>query len=275
MTAAGLGAFPAAGALARPPGLSLSGQFRQSGFLIGATQPRAAIAIDGQGVGRASATGFFIAGFDRDAPSTAKLTVENDDGSATHDLTITPGVYDVQAVNGLAQDQVTPSDPALLDRIRAEAARKAVGFASDVDADYFREGFALPVAYTRISSQFGGQRILNGVPNRPHYGIDLTAPIGTPIVAPAGGVVSFAETGLHFEGGLVMIDHGQGLISLYLHMSQVDVAAGQTLVRGQRLGAVGMEGRATGPHLCWRMRWRGRNLDPSLLLGAAAPPRLA
>ncbi len=268
---AGLGGLVSTRAHARPPGLSLSGRFRQSGFLIGATQPRAAILLDGEAVGRASASGLFVAGFDRDAAPTAQLTVENADGGATHTLAITPGVYDVQAIDGLAQDQVTPSDPGLLDRIRAEAARKAVGFASDIDADYFRDGFVMPVHATRVSGQFGGQRILNGVAGRPHYGLDLAAPIGTPITAPGAGQVCFAETGLHFEGGLVMIDHGQGLVSLYLHMSQVDVAAGQMVTRGARLGAVGMEGRATGPHLCWRMKWRGRNLDPSLMIGAVAP----
>ena len=99
----------------------------------------------------------------------------------------------------------------------------------------------------------------------------MAAPVGAPIVAPGAGVVSFAETGLHFEGGLVMIDHGQGLVSCYLHMSQVDVVLNQRLAQGDRIGLVGQEGRATGPHLCWRMKWRGRNLDPSLLVGAKAP----
>jgi murein DD-endopeptidase MepM/ murein hydrolase activator NlpD len=91
------------------------------------------------------------------------------------------------------------------------------------------------------------------------------------VTSPADGRVSFAETGLHYEGGLIMIDHGQGLISLYLHLSRVDVVPGQAVRRGQQIGAVGKEGRATGPHLCWRMKWRGRNLDPLLLVGVAAP----
>jgi murein DD-endopeptidase MepM/ murein hydrolase activator NlpD len=111
---------------------------------------------------------------------------------------------------------------------------------------------------------------LNGVPARPHYGVDLAAPRGTPIVAPAGGLVSFAETGLHFEGGLIMIDHGQGLVSAYLHLSRLDVVAGQSVSQGQVIGAVGAEGRATGPHLCWRMKWRDRNLNPMSLVGFRA-----
>ncbi len=220
----------------------------------------------------ASVAGYFIVGFDRDAAPQAAVTVQNGDGSAVHDLPIAAGAYDIQRIDGLAQDQVTPTAPALLERIAAEAQRKAAGFASLIDADYFKDGFVMPLQATRISGAFGGQRVLNGVPARPHYGVDMAAPVGTAIRAPGAGLVSFAETGLHYEGGLVMIDHGQGLVSCYLHMSRIDVAAGQMVAQGQPIGAVGKEGRATGPHLCWRMKWRGRNLDPSLLIGAR-PPR--
>ena len=179
----------------------------------------------------------------------------------------------MQKIDGLPLDQVTPSDPALLARIAEEAKRKAVGFASDIDSDGFKGGFSLPLAAGsfRQSARFGGQRVLNGVPERPHYGSDLAAPIGTPVMAPADGVVSFAETGLHYEGALILIDHGQGLISAYLHLSKVGVTAGQSVKRGELIGAVGKEGRATGPHLCWRMKWRGRNLDPMQMVGAPQP----
>ena len=102
-------------------------------------------------------------------------------------------------------------------------------------------------------------------------GLDLAAPIGAPVRAPAPGLVCFAETNLYFDGSLVLIDHGQGLISGYLHLSRIDAVVGQILQRGDPIGAVGMEGRATGPHLCWRMKWRGRNLDPLLMVGASAP----
>jgi murein DD-endopeptidase MepM/ murein hydrolase activator NlpD len=166
---------------------------------------------------------------------------------------------------------VNPSGDALLARIKAEAARKAEGFASRADLDGFKGGFITPLAKYRQTTRFGGQRILNGEPRTPHFGADLAAPTGTPIRAPASGLVSFAETGLHFEGGLTMIDHGQGLISLYLHQSRVDVRKGDTVTQGQVIGAVGKEGRATGPHLCWRMKWHGRNLDPMLLIGVKTP----
>jgi murein DD-endopeptidase MepM/ murein hydrolase activator NlpD len=267
----GLAASLAAPAFAEPGALRLTGRYQQGGFALGRTAPRANLFVDGASVGQASGQGLFVVGFDRDAAPTAALSVRTPEGEFARQLAITPGQYDIQRINGLPTDQVEPSDPVLLARIKAEAARKAKGFTSDVDADNFKDGFVLPVTGARLSAHFGGQRILNGVPSRPHYGSDLAAPLGTPVHAPAPGVVSFAETGLHFDGALVLLDHGQGLISCYLHLSRVDVKAGDTLTRGQLIGAVGMEGRATGPHLCWRMKWHGRNLDPMLMVGARAP----
>jgi murein DD-endopeptidase MepM/ murein hydrolase activator NlpD len=265
-----------AGLLAGParaggPELELSGQLVQGGFAIGRTAPRAEIRVDGSGVGQASGSGLFVIGFDRDAPDTVQVEARTADGAASRTLDIGKGHFDIQRIDGLPEEQVTPSDPALLARIARETARKNVGFASRADLDAFKDGFILPVQGARLSARFGGQRILNGEPKRPHYGDDLAAPVGTPVLAPAAGVVSFAESGLHYEGGLIMIDHGQGLLSLYLHLSRIDVAVGRQVVQGQTIGAVGKEGRATGPHLCWRAWWRGRHLDPMLLVGARAP----
>ena len=256
-----------------PVPLALSGKPVQSGYVIGRTAPRAKIVLDDEEVGEASADGVFVIGFDRDAAPRCGIMVQTPDAEAARRLAIAPISYDVQKIDGLPLDQVTPSDPALLARIAEEAKRKAAGFASDIDATGFAQGFALPLpeGSFRQSARFGGQRVLNGVPERPHYGSDLAAPIGTPVMAPADGVVSFAETGLHYEGALILIDHGQGLISAYLHLSKVGVTAGQSVKRGELIGAVGKEGRATGPHLCWRMKWRGRNLDPMQMVGAPQP----
>lgn len=253
--------------------LKLSGKLVQSGCVIGRAGPRALITLDDEAVGEASADGWFVIGFDRDAEARCGLTVETADTDVARILTIAPIAYDVQKIDGLPQDQVTPTDPALLARIAEEAKRKAVGFSSNIDFDGFKDGFSLPIAEGsfRLSARFGGQRILNGVPERPHYGSDLAAPIGTPVMAPADGLVCFAETGLHYEGALILIDHGQGLVSAYLHLSKVGVTAGQQIKRGEVIGAVGKEGRATGPHLCWRMKWRGRNLDPLQLVGTPQP----
>ncbi len=255
------------------PVLTLSGKPVQSGYVIGRTAPRAKVLLNDEEMGEASANGLFVIGFDRDAPDHCEIKVETPDADATRHLTVAPIEYDVQKIDGLPQDQVTPTDPALLARIAEEAKRKAIGFASEVDFDGFKGGFSLPlpVGSFRQSARFGGQRILNGVPERPHYGSDLAAPIGTPVMAPADGQVSFAETGLHYEGALILIDHGQGLVSAYLHLSKVGVSAGQTVKRGEVIGAVGKEGRATGPHLCWRMKWRSRNMDPMQMVGTPQP----
>lgn len=240
-------------------------------MVIGRTAPRATVFVDNESVGQASAEGLFIVGFDRDSPAACDLRVETGQDSVSQTLAIAPGDFDIQAINGLPSNQVDNFPPELLERIKAEAARKKIGFASLDDSDAFRAGFRLPLDKYRLSARFGGQRILNGVPKTPHYGSDLAAPTGTPIHAPCGGLVAFAETGLHFDGGLTMIDHGQGLISLYLHQSRIVVTAGQRVKAGDLIGEVGMEGRATGPHLCWRMKWHGRNLDPMLMVGLTAP----
>jgi len=267
----GAAALAASATRADTPAFALDGRYEQGGFAFGRTAPRAALAVDGVPVGKASRGGLFVIGFDRDSPPAARLEVLTANGDESRKIDVAPVNYDIQRIDGLPNDQVEPTDPALLERIKAEARRKAIGFASNVDADDFKDGFVLPVQGARLSARFGGQRILNGVPSRPHYGSDLAAPIGTPVRAPAGGQVCFAESNLHFDGALVMIDHGQGLISCYLHLSRVDAVAGRRIERGEMVGAVGMEGRATGPHLCWRMKWRGRNLDPMLMVGQRAP----
>lgn len=238
---------------------------------LGRTAPRAELWVDETPVGKASAAGYFVIGFDRDAPALAALRVQSDAGVNRHSFGVAPGDFDIQRIDGLPESQVSPSDPALLERIKVELARKTQAQTSRYDGDDFKSGFAMPLDSYRLSGKFGGQRILNGVPKRPHYGCDLAAPTGTPIKAPGGGLVIFAEPDMHFEGGLTMIDHGQGLITMYLHQSRQLVRPGQRVERGAVIGEVGMKGRATGPHLCWRMKWRDRNLDPMLMVGIAAP----
>lgn len=269
--AAGLSQPVLAAASVAPPTLSLGGRFVQSGFAIGKTSPRAKINLDDEDVGRASAAGYFVVGFDRDAKPTARLTVSNAAGEAAHSFDIAPTDYDIQRIDGLPQETVTPTGEALLKRIAEETGRKQVGFASLSDTDHFKTGFSSPLETYRLSARFGGQRVDNGVPQTPHYGIDLAAPKGTPILCPGDGLVCFAETGMFYEGGLTFIDHGQGLVSMYLHQSQVLVKKGQIVKRGQKIGEVGMEGRATGPHLCWRMKWRKRNMDPMQFVGPNPP----
>jgi murein DD-endopeptidase MepM/ murein hydrolase activator NlpD len=246
------------------------GRLVQGGTLIGKAQPGADLKIDSLGVGRSGAKGWFVIGFDRDAAASALFETSLVSGPVRRELAVAKGTFVEQRIDGLPEDQVSPTDPALLARIKREVALKAAAFASTADLEGFADGFAWPLKDFKISSPWGVQRILNGEPKTPHYGIDLAAPTGTPIYAPAPGLVVLAEPDLHFEGGLTLIDHGQGLISMYLHQSKQVVTKGQMVERGQLIGEVGMKGRATGPHLCWRMKWRGRNCDPSLLVDAPA-----
>lgn len=250
--------------------LTLDGAVTQGGFAIGRTAPGAIVFLDDEALTTASDDGLFFIGFDRDEPETVALRVQSGVRSVQRTLNVQRGAFPSSRIDGLPATTVDPVEPDVLEKIRIESAAKAEGFASRLDADHFRDGFVWPLADYRVSSPWGSQRVLNGTPARPHYGIDLATTAGAIIRAPADGRVTLARPDLHFEGGLVLIDHGQGLVTAYLHQSRLDVAAGQMLKRGDPIGRVGMTGRATGPHLCWRMKWRDRNLDPSLMVGMRA-----
>jgi murein DD-endopeptidase MepM/ murein hydrolase activator NlpD len=246
-----------------PLPLVLRGTPQQSGVLIGETAPNAK--IDAAGIATtAGSDGKFIIGFDRDAPPTATIVVTSGGRSVTQTVNVAPRSYPVRTISGLPAATINPP-PEAMARIEREAALKARAFNSrDEVARGFAERFRWPLASVRVTSPWGAVRRLNGALQRPHYGIDLGGATGTPIFAPASGVVIMAEPDMHFEGGIIALDHGQGLISIYLHQSRLIAQVGQRVVAGTQIGAIGAKGRATGPHLCWRMRWRGRQLDPSL-----------
>ena len=246
------------------PHIDCSGVFQQGGAALCKTFPGRSVEVSGIPI-TADEDGYFIVGFDRDARDTEIIQATIDGKRVlANTLKIAPREYDVQRIDGLPPSQVSTFTDKQLAHIKASSARKKVGFSSRSQDMGFRDGFTMAVSGTK-SSDFGNQRILNGEAKRPHYGVDIAAPEGTPIYAPADGVISLADDDLYFEGAMVLIDHGQGLISMYLHMSDIDVEAGQKVKRGDQIGAVGAKGRATGPHLCWRLKWRNRNLDPELL----------
>jgi murein DD-endopeptidase MepM/ murein hydrolase activator NlpD len=164
---------------------------------------------------------------------------------------------------------VTPSE-ADLARIRADAAKVAAARAIDRPEPPFESGYAWP-ARGIITGVYGSQRILNGEPRRPHFGIDIAAPTGTPVTAAADGVVAMADD-LYFTGGTVILNHGYGLTTTYSHMQDVWVVEGQALRQGEPLGTVGATGRATGAHLDWRVNWFDQRLDPALLVPPMPPP---
>jgi murein DD-endopeptidase MepM/ murein hydrolase activator NlpD len=254
--------------------LACAGAFTQGGVALCRTLPRAALTVDGHASGEADAQGWVVIGFTREHAPTARVEARLGGESAAQTYDIAPRVFDIQRIDGLPQQTVTPTDPEVLARIQREAALKQDAFVSAADIEGFLDGFILPVEGAVVTGRWGNQRILNGTPSTPHFGYDLAAPIGTPIRAPAAGVVTLAEPDMHYEGGLVFIDHGQGLITMYLHMSRLDVRAGDTVEQGQIIGAVGASGRATGPHLCWRMKLRNtQQLDPSVAIEGLAAAR--
>lgn len=264
LAGAGCGPVQAQSRASAPLALTIGREATQSGMLIGQTEPGASVDVDGLAA-QPDGEGRFLIGFDRDAPARARVTARAGDGRvATADIDVAPRVWQVRSVSGLPPATVNPP-PSAMARIERDSAIKQRAFSSvDDRATGWRERFSWPLASVRVTSPWGAQRRLNGDLQRPHYGIDLGAATGTPVRAPASGVVVLAEPDMHFEGGMVAIDHGQGLITMYLHMSRLDATVGQRLERGVQIGAVGARGRDTGPHLCWRMRWRGRQLDPSL-----------
>ncbi|MDZ4776127.1 MAG: M23 family metallopeptidase [Alphaproteobacteria bacterium] len=255
-----------------PIKLECAGAFAQGGIIVCRTEIGARVIVDHIARGNADAEGWFVAGFDRDAPPTALIEVNGAGGAKQEIYAVAPRQFSIQRVDGLPPETVTPTDPAVLARIARDTEIKNKARDSRATLQGYQEAFVWPVE-GRMSGAWGNQRVLNGVPKTPHYGIDIAATTGTPIRAPAPGVIALAERDLHFEGGLIMLDHGQGLMTYYLHMSRVDVAVGDTVDQAQVLGAVGRSGRTTGPHLCWRMRWRDRNLDPSLAIKGLAIAR--
>lgn len=265
-----LPATAASAAAAQAPGLRCAGAFQQGGLVLCKTAPGALLTVDGVERGAADAQGWVLAGFARDAGPTAAFLVRAPDGAAEtrKSYTVRPRQFSVQSVSGLPQQTVTPTDPVVLERIAKDTEAKTKATSSRAELDGWLGGFRWPVEKFVISGPWGNQRILNGEPRPPHFGVDLAAPTGTDIAAPAAGVVTLARPDMHFEGGLVIVDHGQGAFTYYLHMSEVAVKEGDVVTQGQRLGAVGATGRATGPHLCWRMRWRDRQLDPQLAITA-------
>ena len=249
-----------------PAGLRLRGSLTQGALVIGEVEPGARVLLDGKAV-RVTPRGLFAIGFDRDAKASAQLTEIRADGSRrVHALNIAPREYNIQRVTGVPQRTVEPP-PEQLKRIQEE--QKLVEHARAVDSDRldFSNGFQWPLP-GRISGVYGSQRVYNGKPGRPHYGVDVAAPTGTPVPAPADATVTLAHPDMFFSGGTLIMDHGYGVSSTFMHLSRLLVREGQSVKAGDVVAEVGSTGRATGPHLDWRINWGGVRLDPQLV----APP---
>ena len=244
----------------------LQGNLVQGGLVWGKTTPDSAVSLDGNTLD-VLADGTFFAAFGRDAAASAELVIEGDQ-SCRQSLPIRKREYRISRVEGVPQKTVTPS-PEHLDRIARERALVRVAKGQRLQRpDLLQDalaGFAWP-ATGRISGVYGSQRYYNGKPGNPHYGVDVAVPTGTPVYAPSSGVVTLAQPDLFYSGGTVILDHGFGLSSSFLHMSKLHVNVGQEVRTGELIGEVGATGRATGPHLDWRMSWRNERVDPQLLV---------
>ncbi len=258
-----------AGLSTRAGGLALTGDAIQGGLMIGQAEPGSRVRLEGNTV-RVWSDGRFLIGFGRDAAASAVLDIRYPDGSAEQRrIDVAARDYEVQRIDGMASNMVTPSAEALV-RIREENQWIAAGRATDSADPWFDSGFVWPLIGI-VTGTYGTQRILNGEPRQPHYGVDVAAPEGAPVYAPADGIVVMAELDLYYTGGTVMIDHGYGLTSLYSHLSRLDVSVGQALDQGDPIGGAGASGRATGVHLDWRVNLLTTRLDPALLVGPMPP----
>ncbi len=244
----------------------LDGDLVQGGLLWGSTAPGSSVSLGGRELD-VLADGTFFGGFGRDAAASAELVIEGE-RPCRQTLEVTSRQYRISRVDGVPQKTVTPSQEHL-DRIARERALVSAAKGQRLQRPDLLQGalagFEWPTT-GRISGVYGSQRIYNGTPKSPHYGVDVAVPTGTPVYAPSGGVVTLAEPDLFYSGGTVILDHGYGLSSSFLHMSKVHVAVGTEIRRGELIGEVGSTGRATGPHLDWRMSWRSERIDPQLLV---------
>ena len=243
----------------------LDGSAVQGGVMRGKVSPGSEVRLNGNSV-RVSANGNFVIGFGRDEPERAKLEVrEPDSGWKSYQMLIAKRDYHEQRIDGLPKNKVTPSKQELL-RIKEESRLVGAARSKDIAQEWFTERFIWPV-YGRISGVYGSRRILNGKPRRPHYGIDIAAPTGTPVHSPASGIITLAHSDMFYSGGTLIIDHGHGLSSTMMHLSRILVNEGDEVKRGDVIGKVGSTGRSTGPHLDWRMNLFKRRVDPQTLSG--------
>ena len=240
------------------------GDFKQGSFILGKTDPNSKVYIDNRKV-RVSSDGYFAFGLDRDRKNNVLIKVNNGMETKLIEKKVFKRKYKIQRIDGLPPKQVTPP-PEVYERIKKDNILIGKARAIDSKLVFFKDKFIYPIDKYIITGVYGSQRILNGKPRRPHYGIDFHAPEGTPVKSMMDGVVTLVENDMYFTGGTIIFDHGHGVSTLYMHMKDINVKKGQKVKKGEVVGTLGQSGRATGPHLDIRLNWFEVKLDPATVL---------
>jgi len=243
--------------------LQIKGEWLPGSMLIGKTKPQATVTVMGKQL-IADDNGTFVFGLGRDVTGNVDITVAAGEIQNTAAYPVKKREYDIQRIDGVEQKYVTPPD-SVRERIRKDITQVKAARKRSSAETYFMDAFIWP-ANGRISGVYGSQRVFNGVPKRPHFGLDIAGPTGTPVVAPVGGVVTLAVDDMYYSGGTLILDHGYGISSTFIHLSKILVIPGQRVKQGDVIARIGATGRVTGPHLDWRVNWFDVRLDPQLLL---------
>ena len=244
--------------------IEFTGKFTQGHFILGKTDPGSKIIIDKKEI-KVSNDGYFVFGIGKDRKIDITITEKVDGNINKIVKKILKREYKIQRIDGLPKKKVTPPEE-FYARIKKE--NKLIGIARDIDSDlpFFKDKFIIPVDNAIITGVYGSQRILNGIPKWPHYGLDFAQKKGTPVKAMNNGIVTLSEDDLYYTGGTIIFDHGHGVSTLYMHMDKIFVKVGDHVKKGDIVGTVGATGRATGPHLDIRLNWFGIRLDPATVL---------
>ena len=239
---------------------TFNGKFIQGTFILGKTEPGAEVFIDKKKI-KVTSEGFFVFGLGRDRKNDVVIKINEKEIIKK----VKKRKYNIQRIDGLEEKKVTPPEE-VYERIKKENKLIAEARAIDSDLIFFTKKFNIPVKNYVISGVYGSQRILNGKPKWPHYGLDFAAKKGTKIKAMLDGVVTLAQSDLFYTGGTLIFDHGHGVSTLYMHMEKIFVSKGQKVKQGDIIGTVGSTGRATGAHLDVRLNWFKTRLDPATVL---------
>tara|TARA_B100001250_G_scaffold369215_1_gene352510 strand:- start:421 stop:1224 length:804 start_codon:yes stop_codon:yes gene_type:complete len=243
--------------------IEFKGKFLQGHYIIGLTDPLAKIIIDKKEV-KVSKDGYFVFGIDRDRKFDLTITKIKDGNKEKLIKKVLKRKYNIQRIDGLEESKVTPPE-SVYKRIKEENNKIGEARATNSDLPFFKKQFIMPVEGI-ISGVYGSQRILNGKPKWPHYGIDIAAKQGTIIKSSGTGVVTMAEPDLYYTGGTIIMDHGHGISTIYSHLATINVSVGDEILQGDIIGTVGSTGRSTGPHLDFRINWFQTRLDPMSVL---------